>query len=56
VLCAETDGRVGILFMGTRAHGTLRRAVEGSVSTRVLRHAHAPVVVCPARRPLHPTS
>ena len=46
-LAGETP-ELGLLVMGSRCRGALRRALLGSVSTHVLRHAHCPVVVCPA--------
>ena len=46
-LVTETDDGVGLLVMGSRRHGALRRALLGSVSTHVLRHAHCPVVITP---------
>ena len=39
---------LGLLAMGTRGRGGLRRALLGSVSTHVTRHAQCPVIVCPA--------
>jgi nucleotide-binding universal stress UspA family protein len=39
---------LGLLVMGTRGRGGLRRALLGSVSTHVMRHAQCPVAVCPA--------
>jgi nucleotide-binding universal stress UspA family protein len=33
-----------VVVMGTRGHGGLRRAVLGSVSDHVIRHAHCPVL------------
>lgn len=36
-----------LLVVGTRGHGTFRRAVFGSVSQQVLHHAESPVVVIP---------
>lgn len=45
-LCAFAEG-VGAtaIAIGTRGHGGLRRAVLGSVSDHVVRHAHCPVIV-----------
>jgi nucleotide-binding universal stress UspA family protein len=37
----------GLLVMGSHGRGPLRRALLGSVSARVLREAHCPVVICP---------
>ena len=35
----------GLLITGSRGHGGLRRALLGSVSDSVIRHAHCPVLV-----------
>jgi nucleotide-binding universal stress UspA family protein len=35
----------GVIVMGSRGHGALRRALMGSVSDSVVRHAHCPVMV-----------
>jgi nucleotide-binding universal stress UspA family protein len=36
---------VGLIVMGSRGRGGLRRALMGSVSDSVVRHAHCPVLV-----------
>ena len=36
---------VGLIVMGSRGLGGLRRALMGSVSDSVVRHAHCPVMV-----------
>ena len=41
---AEEIG-AGLIVMGSRGFGTIRRALMGSVSDSVVRHAHCPVVV-----------
>jgi nucleotide-binding universal stress UspA family protein len=41
---AESMG-VGLIVMGTRGHGRIRRALMGSVSESVVRHAHCPVTI-----------
>jgi nucleotide-binding universal stress UspA family protein len=41
---AEEIG-VGLIVMGSRGRGGLRRALMGSVSESVVRHAHCPVMV-----------
>ncbi len=35
----------GLILMGSRGHGRLRRALLGSVSAAVVRHAHCPVTI-----------
>jgi nucleotide-binding universal stress UspA family protein len=35
----------GFIVMGSRGHGRLRRALLGSVSDSVVRHAHCPVTI-----------
>jgi nucleotide-binding universal stress UspA family protein len=37
--------RVGLIVMGSRGLGGIRRALMGSVSDSVVRHAHCPVLV-----------
>jgi nucleotide-binding universal stress UspA family protein len=44
VTLAEEIG-VGLIVMGSRGVGGIRRALMGSVSGSVLRHAHCPVLV-----------
>ena len=39
------DLGAGLVVMGSRGHGGLRRALMGSVSDSVVRHAHCPVLV-----------
>jgi nucleotide-binding universal stress UspA family protein len=36
---------VGLIVMGSRGLGGIRRALMGSVSDSVVRHAHCPVMV-----------
>ena len=35
----------GMIVMGSRGHGRMRRALMGSVSDSVVRHAHCPVTI-----------
>jgi nucleotide-binding universal stress UspA family protein len=42
-LAEELD--VGLIVLGSRGLGPLRRALMGSVSDSVIRHAHCPVMV-----------
>ena len=44
VALAEDTG-VGLIVVGSRGHGGIRRALMGSVSGSVVRHAHCPVLV-----------
>ena len=44
VSLAEELG-VGLIVMGGRGHGGIRRALMGSVSASVVRHAHCPVMI-----------
>jgi nucleotide-binding universal stress UspA family protein len=44
VALAEELG-VGLIVMGCRGHRGIRRAIEGSISNRVIRHAPCPVLV-----------
>ncbi len=44
VIVAEEIG-AGLIVMGSRGHGRLRRALLGSVTDAVVRHAHCPVTI-----------
>ena len=44
VWVAEEIG-AGLIVIGSRGHGGVRRALMGSVSDSVVRHAHCPVLV-----------
>src|SRR5215208_6923255 len=39
------DLEADLIVMGTRGHGGLRRAIEGSISDFVVRSAHCPVMI-----------
>jgi nucleotide-binding universal stress UspA family protein len=41
---AESLG-IGMIVMGSRGHGRIRRALMGGVSDSVVRHAHCPVTI-----------
>jgi nucleotide-binding universal stress UspA family protein len=43
----ERSGSLDILTLGSRAYGPLRHVLLGSVSARVMREAHCPVLVVP---------
>jgi nucleotide-binding universal stress UspA family protein len=44
VAYAQDEG-AGLIVMGSRGRGGIRRALTGSVSDSVVRHAHCPVLV-----------
>jgi nucleotide-binding universal stress UspA family protein len=44
VILAEEIG-AGLIVMGSRGQGRIRRALLGSVSDAVVRHAHCPVTI-----------
>ena len=50
VLVAEETG-AGLVVMGSRGLGGIRRALMGSVSDSVVRHAHCPVLVVRKEQP-----
>ena len=39
------DIEAGLIVMGSRGRGGVRRALMGSVSDSVVRHAHCPVMI-----------
>ena len=45
-----SDSAASLIVMGTRGHKPLAAAILGSVATRVLQHAHCPVMIVPAPR------
>ena len=42
---SEGDRGPGLIIMGSRGLGGVRRALMGSVSDCVVRHAHCPVLI-----------
>nr|KAG5696446.1 hypothetical protein BaRGS_020983 [Batillaria attramentaria] len=40
------DEKAGLIVIGSRGMGTIRRTLLGSVSDYVMHHAHVPVLVC----------
>jgi len=42
---ADEEIGAGLIVMGSRGHGRLRRALLGGVSEAVVRHAHCPVTI-----------
>ena len=44
VILAQEIG-AGLIIMGSRGQGRIRRALMGSVSDSVVRHAHCPVTI-----------
>jgi nucleotide-binding universal stress UspA family protein len=51
VIALAEDLRVGLIVLGSRGHGGIRRALMGSVSDSVVRHAHCPVLVVRQQEP-----
>ena len=49
----ERSNNLDILMLGSRAYGPLRHVLLGSVSARVMREAHCPVLVVPRGTPEH---
>jgi nucleotide-binding universal stress UspA family protein len=49
----ERSNDLDILVLGSRAYGPLRHVLLGSVSARVMREAHCPVLVVPRGAPPH---
>src|SRR5215203_5158186 len=45
IVALAEDIEAGLLVMGSRGQGGIRRALMGSVSDAVVRHAHCPVLV-----------
>jgi nucleotide-binding universal stress UspA family protein len=45
IVALAEDVGTGLIAMGSRGRGGIRRALMGSVSERVVRHAHCPVLI-----------
>jgi len=45
IVALAEDLGAGLIVVGSRGHGGIRRALMGSVSDSVVRHAHCPVLV-----------
>jgi nucleotide-binding universal stress UspA family protein len=45
IVALTEDTGVGLIVVGSRGHGYIRRALMGSVSDAVVRYAHCPVLV-----------
>ncbi|MGX6449469.1 universal stress protein [Patulibacter sp. S7RM1-6] len=48
---ARAGEDLDLLVVGSRAHGPLRRVLLGSVSSKLVRHAHCPLLVVPRSVP-----
>ena len=47
VICSvANEEKVGMIIVGSRGMGTIRRTLMGSVSDYIIHHAHIPVLVC----------
>jgi nucleotide-binding universal stress UspA family protein len=45
IVALAEEIEAGLIVMGSRGQGGIRRALIGSVSDAVVRHAHCPVLV-----------
>ena len=46
IVSAAEEEKAGMVVMGTRGMGKVRRTILGSVSDYVVHHASCPVVIC----------
>ena len=45
IVALAEDTSAGLIVVGSKGHGSVRRALMGSVSDAVVKHAHCPVLV-----------
>ncbi len=50
IVALAEELEVSLIVVGSRDRGRIRRALGGSVSDWVVRHAHCPVLVVPSQR------
>jgi len=46
IVKVANEEKAGLIVLGSRGMGTIRRTLLGSVSDYVMHHAHVPVLVC----------
>jgi len=56
ILALGEDLGVGLIVVGSQGRGGVRRALMGSVSDSVVRHAHCPVLVVREEQPMSRTT
>jgi nucleotide-binding universal stress UspA family protein len=56
IVCLAEELGAGLIVMGSRGRGGLRRALMGSVSDSVVRHAHCPVMIVRPEKELQPNT
>ena len=52
IVALAEDLEAGLIVIGNRGRGGIRRALMGSVSNSVVRHAHCPVLVVRKEKPM----
>jgi nucleotide-binding universal stress UspA family protein len=52
IVALAEDLEAGLIVIGNRGRGGIRRALMGSVSDSVVRHAHCPVLVVRKEKPM----